>query len=76
MVTYKRLAIVTLVGGRCVCFGAEIDLRKAVVEYAGNNKKPVEMLVEEVEKRTQVRLNVSAARYWPWDYLPGRFRSH
>src|SRR5260370_36188191 len=60
MTSYKRLAIGLCMGGIGLCFGAEIDLRKAVVEYAGTNRKPVEMLVEEIEKRTQVRLNVSA----------------
>src|SRR5260370_27289034 len=60
MTSYKRLAIGLCVGGIGLCFGAEIDLRKAVVEYAGTHRKPVEILVEEIEKRTQVRLNVSA----------------
>jgi hypothetical protein len=50
-----------------VCYAAELDLSKAVVfappALSAREKKAVQVLVEEIEKRTQIRLQTTAA--WP-----------
>src|SRR5258708_33439102 len=65
MTNYKGLLLAAWLSGAGLGLAADLDMRNAVIhpalDFSGPHKKAIEMLVEEVEKRTQLRLSVSTA---------------
>lgn len=60
MLNYKGWSAALLLLSALPCFSADIDLRSAVIhptlDLSGPHRKAVDMLIEEIEKRTRIRL--------------------